>query len=270
MASELAGKVAIVTGGASGIGRATAELFVEEGAHVVIADVAAETGEELAAKLGDAAAFRRTDVARADEVQALVDFTVERFGGLHVMFNNAGISGAMARSFLEDDLADFQRVIDVNLYGVMVGSQRAARHMAKHGGGSIINTSSIAALLAGGGIPAYRASKAGVVHLTRSIAIELATYGIRVNCIAPGHIPTGMTTYDMGLIIELTQPLQRQGLPRDVAYAALYLASERSALVTGLVLPVDGGTNVGAPPGPLRELMAARLKARKAREPDAR
>lgn len=269
MASELAGKVAIVTGGASGIGRATVELFVEEGAHVVIADVHAEAGEELAATLGEAAAFKRTDVARADEVQALVDFTVERFGGLHVMFNNAGIPGTMARSFLDDDLADFQRVIDVNLLGVVVGCQRAARHMARHGGGSIINTSSIAALLAGVGIPAYRASKAAVIHLTRSLAVELAAHGIRVNCIAPGHVPTAMTTYDMGTIIELTQPLQRQGMPRDVACAALYLASERAALVTGLVLPVDGGTNVGAPPGPLRELMAARMRARRARESDA-
>lgn len=262
MGAELEGKVAIVTGGASGIGRATAELFVEEGARVVVADVASDAGEELAAQLGDAAAFRRTDVADPDDVQALVDFTVERFGALHVMFNNAGIPGVTARSFLEDDLADFRRVVDVNLLGVMVGTQRAARHMAGNGGGSIINTSSIAALLAGSGFSTYRAAKAAVVHFTRSAAVELAAHGIRVNSIAPGHIPTGMTTYDMSLIIELTQPLQRQGLPHDVAYAALYLASERSALVTGLVLPVDGGTNVGAPPGPLRQLMGARMKAR--------
>jgi NAD(P)-dependent dehydrogenase (short-subunit alcohol dehydrogenase family) len=181
------------------------------------------------------------------------------------MFNNAGISSAPARSFLDDELADFRRVIDVNLLGVMLGSQRAARHMARHGGGSIINTSSIAALLAGGGFASYRAAKAAVVHFTRSIAVELAGHAIRVNSIAPGHIPTAMTSYDMGTIIELTQPLQRQGLPRDVAYAALYLASDKSALVTGLVLPVDGGTNVGAPPGPLRELMAARAKAGAAR-----
>lgn len=262
MAEELAGKVAIVTGGASGIGRATAELFVAEGARVVIADVAADAGEALAGTLGDAAAFRRTDVADPHDVQGLVDFAVQRFGALDVMFNNAGISGAASRTLLDDDLTDFRRVIDVNLLGVMAGTQRAARHMTRHGGGSIINTASIAALLPGAGFTTYRAAKAAVVHFSRSAAVDLAAHAIRVNCIAPGHIPTGITTYDMSVIIELTQPLQRQGLPHDVANAALYLASERSALVTGLVLPVDGGTNVGVPPGPMRELMAARMKAR--------
>jgi NAD(P)-dependent dehydrogenase (short-subunit alcohol dehydrogenase family) len=261
MAAELAGRVAIVTGGASGIGRATAERFVEEGARVVIADLDAEHGEGVAARLGAAAAFKRIDVADPDEVQALVDFAVAQFGGLHVMFNNAGISGVMTPRFLDDHLRDFRRVVDVNLLGVMVGSQRAARHMAKHGGGAIINTASIAALQAGAGVMTYRASKAAVVQFSKCIAIDLAEYGIRVNCIAPGHIPTGMTSYDMGPIIHLTQPLQRQGLPKDVAEAALYLASERSAQVTGLVLPVDGGTSVGAPVDQLRTLLAARANA---------
>src|SRR5262245_41141226 len=137
MGQELIGKVAIVTGGAGGLGRATVELFVEEGAKVVIADVDTQRGEELAAKLGGAAAFKRTDVASADEIQALVDFTVERFGGLNVMFNNAGISGGMRLRFLDDDLSEFQHVMAVNLFGVMIGSQRAARHMVKNGGGSI-------------------------------------------------------------------------------------------------------------------------------------
>src|SRR5262245_19556667 len=140
MGQELSGKVAIVTGGASGIGRASAELFVEEGAKVVVADVDAARGDDVVAKLGAAAAFQQTDVASADQVQELVDFAVARFGGLHVMFNNAGISDGMFRSFLDDDLRSFQRVMGVNLFGVMVGSQRAARHMAKNGGGSIINT----------------------------------------------------------------------------------------------------------------------------------
>src|SRR5262250_615144 len=158
MGQELSGKVAIVTGGASGIGRATVELFVEEGAKVVIADVDAARGEEVAAKLGAAAAFKRTDVANADEIQELVDFAVSRFGGLHVMFNNAGISGSMSRRFLDDELNDFERVMAVKLFGVMVGSQRAARHMVRHGGGSIINTSSIAGINAGGGVMTYRAS----------------------------------------------------------------------------------------------------------------
>ena len=116
--------------------------------------------------------------------------------------------------------------------------------------------------MAGGAFLTYRASKAAVIHFSRSIAVELGEHGIRVNCIAPGHIPTGMTSYDMNVVIELTQPVQKQGTARDVAQAALYLASERAALVTGMVLPVDGGTNVGAPPGPFRELAAARMKAR--------
>jgi len=254
MGEELTGKVAIVTGGASGIGRATVELFVQEGAQVVIADVDAEQGEELAATLGDAATFQRTDVADADEVQALVDVAVERFGGLHVMFNNAGVPSGFAR-LLKNDLSDFQRVIGVNLFGVMVGTQRAARHMAEHGGGSIINTSSIAALSGGAGPITYRVSKAAVVQFSRSAAVDLADYGIRVNCIAPGHIATGITNYDMGPVIKLTQPLQRHGRPDDVANAVLYLAGDRSAQVTGIVLPVDGGTTAGPPVSQLQDLM---------------
>jgi len=254
MGHELSGKIAIVTGGASGLGRATAELFVEEGARVVIADVDAEGGQDLAAQLGDAAVFKRTDVAREDEVQELVELAVSHFGGLHVMFNNAGISGRHRGSFLDDDLADFQRVMAVNLLGVMVGTRCAARHMVGQGGGSIINTSSIAALLPGPGVTSYRVSKAGVVLFTRSMAIELGANGVRVNCIAPGLIPTAITNYDMEPVIRRMQPLTRKGTPADVANAALYLASERSAQVTGLVLPVDGGTSVGPPPRPHEEI----------------
>ena len=257
MGRELSSKIAIVTGGASGLGRATAELFVEEGARVVIADVDVERGEELASKLGPAAVFKRTDVSQAEEVQALVDLAVARFGGLHVMFNNAGTGSTIGR-FLDDDLKDFQRVMAVNLFGVMVGTQRAARHMAKHGGGSIINTTSIAALRPGGGVPSYRASKAGVVLFSRSIAIELGPYGIRVNCIAPGLIPTAITNYDMAPVRRQMQPLNRKGTPADVANAALYLASERSAQVTGIVLPVDGGASVGSPTRPHEQDAPAR------------
>jgi len=260
MGQELSGKVAIVTGGANGLGRATAELFIEEGAKVVIADVDTERGEDVAAKLGGAAAFKRTDVTSADEIQALIDFAIAQFGGLHVMCNNAGISGAMSLRFLDDEMKDFQRVIAVNLFGVMVGSQRAARHMATHGGGSIINTSSIAGINAGGGVMAYRASKAAVIHFTRSLAVDLAEHGIRVNCIAPGLIPTDIASFDRVPVMRAIQPLKRQGQPRDVANAALYLASERSAQTTGIVLPVDGGTTVGAPIHRGMKTMTAKAK----------
>jgi len=253
---ELAGKVAIVTGGAGGLGRATVELFVEAGARVVVADVDVQAGEDVAADLGDAVVFRQTDVAEPDEVQALVDFCVAHFGGLHVMFNNAGISGS-ARRFLSDDLTDFPRVMAVNVYGAMLGSQRAARHMAEHGGGSIINTTSIAGINAGRGLMAYRASKAAMIQFTRSAAIDLAEHNIRVNCIAPAHIATSInTSYDIGEIIRLMQPLQRHGTPADVANAVLFLASERAAQITGIVLPVDGGTTAGPPANQLKNLLA--------------
>ena len=162
----------------------------------------AARGEELAQQLGTAAAFKQTDVASADDVQDLVDFAVARFGGLHVMFNNAGIAEPIG-GFLDDELKDFQRMMAVNLFGVMVCSQRAARHMAKHGGGSIINNSSIGGISAGGGVMTYRAAKAAVTHFSKCIAIELAPHGIRVNCIAPGHIATEMTPYDMEAVVRL-------------------------------------------------------------------
>ena len=247
MSMELAGKVAIVTGGAGGIGRGIVECFVAEGARVVIADVDAERGERTAAELGASAAFKQTDVAEAEQVQAAVDFAVAHFGGLDVMCNNAGIGGRRRR-FLDDELDDFETLMRVNVYGVMVGCQRAARYMAEHGGGSIVNTTSIGGINAGGGLMTYRAGKAAVIHLTRCVAIDVAEHGVRVNCVAPAHIPTDInSSYDQGAIVRLMQPLQRMGSPTDVANAALYLASDRSAQVTGIVLPVDGGTTAGRP-----------------------
>jgi NAD(P)-dependent dehydrogenase (short-subunit alcohol dehydrogenase family) len=275
MAAELAGKIAIVTGGASGLGRAIVDLFLKEGAKVVIADLDTR-GEEIARTLGEAAAFKQTDVSNAEQVQATVDFAVARFGGLHVMVNNAGIGGAMHQRFLDDDLRDFQRVVGVNLFGVMIGTQRAARHMARNGGGSIINTSSIAAIKAGFGVVTYRSAKAAVDHFTRCAAIDLAEYGIRVNCIAPGHIRTEMTAYAspgmspemvervkqaVGPVTDSSRPLKRQGRPEDVAHAALYLASDRAAYMTGVILPVDGGTTAGDPINHLKEIMEARERA---------
>lgn len=241
---ELAGKVAIVTGGAGGIGRASAEALVAEGASVVIGDVDATAGAALAAELGDAAAFHQTDVSDIDQVQALVDFTVSRFGGLNIMFNNAGVGSALKR-LLDDDFEDYHRIIDINLFGVIAGTQRAARHMKDHGGGVIINNASIAAINAGAGMIAYRASKAAIVHATKCMAIDLAPYGIRVNCLTPAHIRTGITTYDMGPVLKYMQPLAREAQPEDVANAVVFLSSDRAAQITGIVMPIDGGTTAG-------------------------
>jgi NAD(P)-dependent dehydrogenase (short-subunit alcohol dehydrogenase family) len=256
---ELAGKVAIVTGGASGIGRGTVERFVAEGARVVIADIEEDRGEALAAELGADALFWRTDVSDPEQVGALVATAVEKFGGLHVMVNNAGVSSTMHSRFLDDDLADFHRVMAVNVLGVMAGTRDAARHMAAHGGGSIINMTSIGGIQAGGGVMTYRASKAAVIQFTKSAAIELAYYEIRVNAIAPGNIPTPLlaTTvkmdpeelerYEAAIreTMRADRPLKREGTPEDIAEAALYFASDRSRYVTGTVLPVDGGTVAG-------------------------
>lgn len=264
MGAELAGKVAVVTGGAGGIGRATIERFVAEGARVVIADVDDQRGEELASTLGRAAVFRRVDVSEADDVQAAVDLAVEHFGGLDVMFNNAGIGSKFDR-LIDNDLSDFDTVIGVDLKGVMLGTQRAARHMSERGGGAIVNTASIAAITGGAGPIVYRTAKAAVVQFTKSAAIDLAPHNIRVNCIAPGHIPTGITNYDLGSVIQTMQPLQRHGQPADVAEAVLFLVSERAAQITGMVMPVDGGTSAGPPVTQLRDLMRG-VKAGKEKE----
>jgi NAD(P)-dependent dehydrogenase (short-subunit alcohol dehydrogenase family) len=260
MVNELLGKVAIVTGGASGIGAGIVEKFSAEGARVVIADVDRERGEELAGQLGGDVMFRPADVSDPGQVGALVASAVEAFGRLDIMVNNAGISSKMHRSFLDDDLADFQRVMSVNVLGVMAGTRDAARQMATSGGGSIINMSSIGGIQAGGGVMAYRASKAAVIMFTTSSAIELAHYDIRVNAIAPGGIPTpilGSSTsgktreelehFEQTLRAQMRadRPLQREGTPEDVAEAALYLAGDRSRYVTGTVMRVDGGTAAG-------------------------
>ncbi|WP_327400362.1 SDR family oxidoreductase [Streptomyces sp. NBC_01288] len=248
---EFAEKVVIVTGGAGGIGRATAERFVAEGARVVVADVDAEAGASVAQSLGDRAAFRRTDVTDAQQVGELVEFTVDRFGGLHVMCNNAGVSGSLRR-FLDDDLRDFQRVVSVDLFGVMLGSRYAALHMVGHGGGVIVNVASAAGIDPGTGMLPYRAAKAGVAHFTRCLAVELGEHGVRANCVAPANIATEINAaFDKAAVTRL-QPLARQGRPADVAEAVLYLAGDRAAQLTGVVLPVDGGMSTGTPASRVR------------------
>lgn len=263
MTGELAGKVAVVTGGSSGIGLGTAEKFLAEGARVVIADVDRGRGEEVVKALGKDAAFKQTDVSRIPEVAALIDFSVATFGGLHVMFNNAGISGRRYPSLLDDDFADFHQVMGVNLLGVMAGTREAARHMSTNGGGSIINISSVGGIQPGPSQWAYHTSKAGIIIFTKSSAIDLGRFGIRVNCIAPGNIETPILERTMVShlpeeerveamrtirdVIISRQPIHRQGTTDDLAEAALYFASDRSSFVTGTLLPVDGGLVAGTP-----------------------
>lgn len=263
MAEELAGKVAIVTGGSSGIGFGVASRLVAEGAKVVIGDINEERGEAAAAELGANAAFLRTDVAKPEQVAALVDFTADSFGGLDIMFNNAGISGVRSPSLLEDDFADFHQVLGVNLLGVIAGTAHAARAMAESGGGSVINNASIGGLQPTRGQWAYNSSKAAVVHFTRSSAIELGALGVRVNCLAPGNIETEILGNMLGADLPedekaammervrayllARQPLQVQGQPDDIAEAVLFLGSDRSRYITGTVIPVDGGLLAGNP-----------------------
>ncbi|MEN4474430.1 glucose 1-dehydrogenase [Mycolicibacterium cosmeticum] len=260
MSEELDGKVAVVTGGASGLGAGLVRRFAAEGARVVIGDVEAERGAELAAELGGNAVFVRSDVTDVEQISALVDTAVHTFGGLHVMVNNAGVSGTMHRRFLDDDLADFDAVMRINVRAVMAGTRDAARHMVEHGGGSIINLTSIGGIQAGGGVQTYRASKAAVIQFTKSVAIELAHHEIRVNAIAPGNIRTAIvaksaSAEDRRRLDEFEEkiraqmradrPLKREGTVDDVAEAALYFATDRSRYVTGTVLPIDGGTVAG-------------------------
>jgi len=261
MTDELAGKIAIVTGAASGIGRGVAEKFLAEGAQVVLADVNAEQGEAVAAEAGSNARFKQTDVSDQDQVRELVSFAVETFGGLHVMFNNAGISGARHPRLLDDDLVDFHKVTGVNLLGVMAGTREAARHMSTNGGGSIINISSIGGIQAAPGLFSYHTSKVGVIFFTKCAAVDVGEYGIRVNCIAPGNIETPILGSVMAAnmpedekaelmkkireFILARQAIKRQGTTSDIAEAALFLASDRSSYITGTLLPVDGGMTAG-------------------------
>jgi NAD(P)-dependent dehydrogenase (short-subunit alcohol dehydrogenase family) len=261
VSNELEGKVAIVTGGASGLGEGLSRRFAAEGAKVLIGDIDRDAGAALAKDIGADAHFVEADVAELDQVSGLVSTAVEKFGGLHVMVNNAGVSGTMHRSLFDDDLTDFDKVMRVNVRAVMAGTRDAARHMREAGGGgSIINITSIGGILAGGGVMTYRASKAAVIQFTKSAAIELAHYEIRVNAIAPGNIRTAIvrksaSVEDLEKLEEFEEkiretmrndrPLKREGTADDIAEAALYFATDRSRYVTGTVLPVDGGTVAG-------------------------
>ena len=220
-------------------------------------------GAELADKLtaqGCRVVYRHTDVGDQAQIAELVGAAVSSLGGLHVMVNNAGISSPLRKGLFDEDFEEFDRVMRVNLLGVMTGTREAARHMADHGGGSIINLGSIGGIQAGGGVSTYRASKAAIIHFSKCAAIELAHYDVRVNCLAPGNIPTPILAtsatdedrqrlerFETRIRAQMRddRPLKREGTAEDVAEAALYLATSRSRYVTGTVLPVDGGTVAG-------------------------
>ena len=248
------GKVAVVTGGASGIGEATVRLFVEEGARCVIADIQEERGNALASELGGLAAYRRTDVTVEDDVKAAVALAASKFGRLDCMFNNAGSLGTVGP--IEDIPADeFDLTMAVLLRGPFFGMKHAAPVMKAQGSGSIISTASIAGVMAGDGPHIYSTAKAAVMHLTRSVALELAEHGVRVNAICPGGIVTPLITQGLPNAAQAAdmvraglksfQPIQRAGEPEDIAYCALWLASDESTFVTGQSIVVDGGATAG-------------------------
>ncbi len=255
---KLMNRVAIITGGASGIGEATVRLFAKEGAKVQIADILSDRGERLSRELGDRVRFERTDVRINAHVKRCVETALHHFGRLDIMFNNAGIPGSF-EAIDEAAIDTFEDVMAVNLRGVFLGMRQAARIMKKQGKGTIINTASIAGLMVGAGGHAYSASKAAIIHLTKTVAMELADSGLRVNCICPGAIATpffgksvGLDVRDADRTVPLVdaglkqiEPLKRAGLPEDVAKAALWLAGEDAGFINGHTLVVDSGVSMG-------------------------
>jgi len=246
---ELETKVAIVTGASSGIGRAAVDLFAAEGAVVIAADVDDRKGQQLADELARkdlTCAFAHVDVSKESDVEAMVHFAMSEYGRLDVLFNNAGIEGEQAPT-ADATIDNWERVIAINLKGVFLGMKHGIRAMLRTGGGSIINNASVAGMVGFPGIPAYCASKGGVIQLTRTAALEYASQGVRVNCLCPGVIDTPMVerfTHDnpealAGL--KQMEPVGRLGRPQEVAELALFLASDRSSFITGAVVPVDGG-----------------------------
>jgi NAD(P)-dependent dehydrogenase (short-subunit alcohol dehydrogenase family) len=249
---RLKDKVAIITGGAGGMGRSTARLFAREGASVVIGDVdevgAAEAAVEIVAA-GGAAVFQRCDIAVEADVARLVETAEREFGRLDTIFNNAGIEQPLTPSE-SLDAALFQRVIDVNLKGTFLGCKYAIRSFLKTGGGTIVNNSSVSAFANVGGNLSYAASKGGIMSMTRVLAVEYAKRNIRVNAICPGVIDTGMNRRNLELADDpdrlaerwmMATPMGRMGTGDEIAETVLYLASDQSSFVTGIGLLIDGG-----------------------------
>jgi len=254
---RLEGKVAIVTGGASGIGEGTVRRFVDEGARVIVADLNDEMGGALAADLGEACIYQNADVASESDVEALVDLAVSSFGGLDVMFSNAGFGGVSGEGGIEtiEMGEEYDQTVAVMFTGVVLGAKHAAKIMKPKRSGSIISTASVAGVQGGYGPHVYSGVKAGVIGFTRSIAHELAAFNVRANAICPGGIatnifkpmidPEGQINEPTPDIIRPTlarmHPLRRSGEPLDIANMALFLASDESSLVTGQHMIVDAG-----------------------------
>jgi len=243
---RLEGKVALVTGGSSGIGRGTALVFAREGAKVVVADILVEDGEEtvrLIKEAGGEAIFVKCDVRNRADVEALIDKAVAAYGGLHCAFNNAGVEGRMASS-PDFDEGEWDNVLDTNLKGVWLCLKYEIPQMLKQGGGTIVNTASVGGLVGLQGLSPYCASKGGVVQLTKTVALENAQSGIRVNAVCPGGIRTPMVRRlskqpQMGP--PQPTPLHRWGKPEEIGEAVVWLCSEASSFVTGHCMAVDGG-----------------------------
>jgi len=248
---RLKDKVVIITGAGSGIGRASAGLFAKEGAKVVVVDVVRKGGLETARMIrnnGGEAAFVEVDVSRASDVERMIKTTVEKYGKLDILFNNAGIN--LEKTVTDTSEEEWNKVIDVNLKGVFLCSKYAIPEMIQNGEGVIINTASIRGIVGQAHESVYCASKGGVVLLTKAMALDYGPHNIRVNCICPGAIYTPMHEAFMASLKKPEQeiqetlkkiPLGRMGQPEDVARAALFLASDESSYITGVTLLVDGG-----------------------------
>lgn len=253
---RLDGKVAIITGGASGIGAGTVRRFVEEGAKVLITDLDGDKGGALAAELGDAAAFLQTDVSQEDQVAAMIAEATDRWGRLDCLYNNAGFGGALG-PISATTVDDYDLTMDVLLKSVFLGMKHAAPVMTAQGSGSIISTASVAGIRVGFAPHLYSVAKCAVIHLTKTVALELGEHNIRVNAICPGFIATplaaGRPDADESQIQQLretgaaSQVMGRVGEPRDIANMALFLASDESEWITGREFVVDGGFEAGPP-----------------------